>query len=63
MNETGKTLCVTGLRHRLLEWPGSSELQPIVLVHGWMDSAASFRAVALALQARGRRVLAPDLRG
>jgi pimeloyl-ACP methyl ester carboxylesterase len=63
MNETEKTLCVTGLRHRLLEWPGPSELPPIVLVHGWMDSAASFRAVALALQARGRRVLAPDLRG
>lgn len=63
MNQIEKTLCVTGLRHRLHEWPGDSQLPPIVLVHGWMDSAASFRDVALALQARGRRVLAPDLRG
>jgi pimeloyl-ACP methyl ester carboxylesterase len=63
MKESEKTLCVTGLRHHVLDWPASSESPPIVLVHGWMDSAASFRAVARALQARGRRVLAPDLRG
>jgi pimeloyl-ACP methyl ester carboxylesterase len=63
MNETKKTLCVTGLRHGLLEWPAASELPPIVLIHGWMDSGESFREVATRLQARGRRVLAPDLRG
>jgi pimeloyl-ACP methyl ester carboxylesterase len=63
MNEAEKTLCVTGLRHHVIEWPAVSELPPIVLLHGWMDSAASFRDVALALQASGRRVLALDLRG
>jgi pimeloyl-ACP methyl ester carboxylesterase len=63
MNETAKTLCVTGLRHHVLEWPAPSESPPVVLVHGWMDSAASFRDVARSLQARGRRVVAPDLRG
>jgi pimeloyl-ACP methyl ester carboxylesterase len=63
MNETEKTLCVTGLRHHVLEWPTHSDLPPVVLVHGWMDSAASFRDVACRLQAQGRRVVAPDLRG
>lgn len=63
MNETRKTLCVTGLRHSVLEWPAVSDLPPVVLVHGWMDSAASFRDVAAELHARGRHVIAPDLRG
>ena len=41
MDEAEKTLCVTGLRHHLIEWPAACELPPIVLLHGWMDSAAS----------------------
>jgi len=63
MHESEKTLCVTGLRHHVLEWPSVSESPPLVLVHGWMDSAASFRELAGRLASRGRRVIVPDLRG
>ncbi len=63
MSEREKTLSVTGLRHRVIEWPAASDAPPVVLVHGWMDSAASLREVAGRLQSRGRHVIAPDLRG
>ena len=63
MIESHKTLRVTGLRHHVIEWSASSDLPPIVLLHGWMDSAASFCEVARILHSTGRRMLAIDLRG
>ncbi len=41
---------------------GDAAAPPIVIVHGWADSGASFAAVASDL-ARDHRVIAPDLRG
>jgi pimeloyl-ACP methyl ester carboxylesterase len=55
-----------GLRHHLLEW-GDASLDsaaqpPLVMLHGWMDVAASFQFVVDAL-ATDRHVLALDWRG
>ncbi|MFT7721798.1 MAG: alpha/beta hydrolase [Roseateles sp.] len=56
-------LTLRGLRHHLLRWdrpvPGQA---PLVLVHGWMDVAASFQFMVDALPA-GREVIALDWRG
>ncbi len=55
-----------GLEHHVLEWaPADAEVQAatVLLVHGYMDAAATWDMVAPALAARGLRVLAPDLRG
>lgn len=46
--------------------PAESALPPLVLVHGWMDVAASYQFVVDALSeafAQGRSILAPDWRG
>jgi pimeloyl-ACP methyl ester carboxylesterase len=55
-----------GLRHHLLRWGDTAlatpERPPLVLLHGWMDVAASFQFVVDAL-ARERLVVAPDWRG
>ena len=57
---------VRGLRHHVLTWGGaalgSAERPPIVMVHGWMDVAASFQFVVDAF-ASERRVIAFDWRG
>ena len=50
-----------GLRHHLLEWPGAG--LPILLVHGFLEHAHGFDALAPRLAAGGHRVLALDLRG
>ena len=55
-----------GLRHHVLEWGDASlhsaDQPPIVMLHGWMDVAASFQFVVDALSA-DRHVLAFDWRG
>jgi len=59
-----------GLSYHVLQWGdatlASAERPPLVMVHGWMDVAASFQFVVDALaEAEGfeRWVIAPDWRG
>ena len=59
---------VRGLQYHVLQWgeeaPGGEP--PLVMLHGWMDVAASFQFVADALletALAGRRIVAPDWRG
>jgi pimeloyl-ACP methyl ester carboxylesterase len=53
--------------HHVLEWPAEAPVATVLLIHGYMDAAATWALVAPTLaQARGAggvRVLAPDLRG
>jgi pimeloyl-ACP methyl ester carboxylesterase len=55
-----------GLRHHLLEWGADSAVAadrpPLLMLHGWMDVAASFQFVVDALS-QDRHVLALDWRG
>ena len=55
-----------GLRHHVLEWGTEASVAqdrpPIVMLHGWMDVAASFQFVVDALSVE-RHVLALDWRG
>ncbi|MEY4756360.1 MAG: hypothetical protein RJA34_1258 [Pseudomonadota bacterium] len=54
---------VRGLQYHVRIWGQSHPaLPPLVMLHGWMDVAASFQFVVDALQA-GRQVIAPDWRG
>jgi pimeloyl-ACP methyl ester carboxylesterase len=57
---------VRGLRYHVLEWGDASmvtpERPPLVMLHGWMDVAASFQFVVDALPT-DRHVIAPDWRG
>ena len=57
---------VRGLRYHLLAWGDASlvtaQRPPLVMLHGWMDVAASFQFVVDAMQP-DRYVLALDLRG
>lgn len=52
---------------QFLEWGDAADAgpdaTPILLLHGWPQNAAMWHPVASALAARGRRVIAPDLRG
>ncbi|MBO6936470.1 MAG: alpha/beta hydrolase [Deltaproteobacteria bacterium] len=50
-----------GLRHHVLEWLGDGPT--VLLAHGFLDMAWSFRDVAKALSARGFRCVAWDWRG
>ncbi|HKW83998.1 MAG TPA: alpha/beta hydrolase [Burkholderiaceae bacterium] len=65
---TGRSRYVTvrGLRHHVLEWGDPSlagpDRPPLLMMHGWMDVAASFQFVVDAL-ASERYVLAFDWRG
>ena len=58
---------IRGINYHLLHWgdvPGS--LPPLLLLHGWMDVAASYQFVVDALSdafVQGRRIIAPDWRG
>lgn len=55
-----------GISLNVLEWPAQSAspaLPTVLLLHGFMDAAATWDLVAPALADRGHRVLAPDLRG
>jgi pimeloyl-ACP methyl ester carboxylesterase len=54
-------LTVSGHRTRVLELPGRGP--GIVLLHGWGDSADTWRPLLAALAERGRRAIAVDLPG
>jgi pimeloyl-ACP methyl ester carboxylesterase len=54
---------IRGLQYHVRRWGESGiGLRPLVLLHGWMDVAASWQFVIDALT-QGRHVIAPDLRG
>ncbi len=54
---------VRGLRYQVRRWgEPQAGRPPLVMVHGWMDVAASWQFVVDAM-AQGREVIAPDLRG
>jgi len=53
-----------GLEHRVLEWTsGGGAGRAALLLHGYMDAAATWQQVATRLARAGYRVIAPDLRG
>lgn len=52
-----------GLTHHVLEWPSEAPTATALLLHGFMDAAATWDLVAPSLAEAGLRVLAPDLRG
>lgn len=52
---------VNGLSHHVITWDGGGA--PVVLCHGFLDIAWSWRDVARELAAAGRRVVAFDWRG
>ena len=63
-------LPIRGHRYQLLQWGDAAQITPerplLVMLHGWMDVAASFQFVvdALAEGAGGERcIVAPDWRG
>ncbi len=64
-----QTVSLRHLRYHVLVWgdmPCDEALAPLVLVHGWMDVAASYQFMVDAFSdafMRGRRVIAPDWRG
>jgi len=59
------TVPANGLEHNVLEWEPASEASGVtaLLLHGFMDAAATWDLVAPRLSEAGLRVLAPDLRG
>lgn len=54
-------LSANGLTHHIVEWGAGPRV--VVLLHGYLDQAISFDAIARRLAERGLRVLAPDFRG
>ena len=52
-----------GLSLSVVEWAAEKPRATCLLLHGFMDAAATFDLVAPALAAAGVRVVAPDLRG
>lgn len=58
---------IRGINYHMLCWgEANSSLTPLVLVHGWMDVAASYQFVVDALSpafVQGRTIIAPDWRG
>jgi pimeloyl-ACP methyl ester carboxylesterase len=57
-----RRISANGLEHHVLEW-GSAHESAVLLLHGFLDAAATWDRVASALAAHGHRVIAPDLRG
>jgi pimeloyl-ACP methyl ester carboxylesterase len=58
---TKRFVTANGLRHHVLEWDGGGDT--VVLLHGFLDLAWSFEAVAQRLCAAGFRAVAFDFRG
>ena len=60
---------IRSLNYHVRIWQGdqhNSTLPPLVLVHGWMDVAASYQFMVDALSdafTAGRTIIAPDWRG
>lgn len=52
---------VRGINYHVLEW-GDAAAPPLVMLHGWMDVAASFQFLVDALEGRWH-VIAPDWQG
>jgi pimeloyl-ACP methyl ester carboxylesterase len=63
--DTSRDVVVRGLRLRLHGWkPAGEAIGPRVLVlHGFLDSGATFEALGSILAEAGLEVVAPDLRG
>lgn len=62
MEPTEKDVNCQGFRHRILEWDGGGRCT-LLCLHGFLDFAWSWHAVAPHLAAAGLHVVAPDLRG
>ena len=54
---------LAGFRTRALELDGEAEEPPLLLLHGWGDSADCWRPLLPELERRGRRVVAFDMPG
>lgn len=66
MNPASLNVPANGLTHHVLEWPAATPAPgapTALLLHGFMDAAASWDLVAPSLADAGLRVLAPDMRG
>ena len=63
---TSRFVAARGLTHHVLEWGAAALASPerptLVMLHGWMDVAASFQFVVDALPSE-RHVVALDWRG
>ena len=63
----GEFVAIRNLNYHVWTWGEPSPgLPPLVMVHGWMDVAASYQFVVDALSdafMRGRHIIAPDWRG
>lgn len=62
MNPVESFVVANGLRHHVLTWNDAAE-ETVLLAHGFLDLAWSFRAFAEDLAGRGYRVVAWDWRG
>ena len=62
MQPTSRSVLANGLRHHVLEWDGGGR-STVLCLHGFLDLAWAFHAVAPALARAGHHVVAPDLRG
>lgn len=58
---TTETITIRGLRYHIRHW-GAEDAPPVFLLHGWMDSSATFQFVVDALR-REWHLIAPDWRG
>lgn len=58
---TTETIAIRGLRYCVRHW-GAADAPPVFLLHGWMDSSATFQFVVDALR-QDWHILAPDWRG
>ncbi len=64
-----QTVSIRNVRYHVLVWdhaPQVDALPPLVLLHGWMDVAASYQFMVDAFSEdflRGRTLIAPDWRG
>jgi len=56
-------ITANGLQHHVLEWQAHAAEATVLLLHGYMDAAATWDLVAAPLAESGLRVLAPDFRG
>jgi pimeloyl-ACP methyl ester carboxylesterase len=59
---TSRSVLANGLRHHVLEWDGGGRAT-VLCLHGFLDLAWAFHAVAPVLARAGHHVVAPDLRG
>jgi pimeloyl-ACP methyl ester carboxylesterase len=60
--DPGRTVEVNGIS-LYVEEHGSGSGEPVILLHGWPDSARLWRHQVPVLASRGFRVITPDLRG